>query len=218
MTKRRSLRNVSLFLVGLSLLQYVSQGEVSWPLDAWQGVTKSIGEYTGRPDAGWRKAADAIEDLGAAKDGNPVPGFDLKGRVVRVADGDTLSILTTSNQQYKIRLHGIDSPERDQPYGTAAGAVLSRLVAGKSVGVAVIEKDQFGRFVGTVYLDGGNVNLAMIKGGHAWWYQRHAQYNRPYGAAQKEAKNQNLGLWAQSNPVAPWDWRRQARYTDKSRH
>ena len=167
-----------------------------------------MGEYAGRPDAGWRKASDALDKIGSAKDGFPASGVDLTGRVVRVADGDTLSVLDNSNTQHKIRLYGIDTPERDQPHGKASRKALSALVAGQTVGIVVVETDKYDRTVGTVYLGKRNINLAMVEGGHAWWYRYHARHERPLEAAESEARKQKRGLWADPAPVPPWDWRR----------
>ena len=122
--------------------------------------------------------------------------------------GDTLSVLDAANAQHKIRLYGIDTPERDQPHGKIAWSALSELVAGRSVGIVEVETDSYGRTVGTVYLGDQNVNLAMVEQGHAWWYRRHAQYERPLEAAEKQARREGLGLWADSNPIPPWEWRR----------
>ena len=87
--------------------------------------------------------ADLAETLGANREGLPPPAFDIRGRVVRVADGDTVSVLDGNNKQHKVRLFGIDTPERDQPHGSLAGAALADLVDGKRVGVVVVETTAF---------------------------------------------------------------------------
>ena len=204
----RFLRNILIVAAGLSGVQYINQGEVTWVSDLFRSTTTTMSDYVLRPAAGWRKAADTLEQVGTSKDAIPDSGFDLSGRVVRVADGDTLSVLDATNTQYKIRLYGIDTPERDQPHGKIAWNALSELVAGKSVGIIEVETDSYGRSVGTVYLGDQNINLAMVERGHAWWYRRHAQYERPLEAAEKQARKQGLGLWADSNPIPPWEWRR----------
>lgn len=143
-----------------------------------------------------------------------MPDFDLRGRVVRVADGDTLSILDANNTQYKIRLHGIDTPEREQAHGKAAWDALSRLVAGKNVGVVVLGKRQLWphRWHG-FYLGDANINVAMVAAGHAWWYRYYAPEDRLLEITEREAREARRGLWARPDPVPPWEWRRQQRYS-----
>ena len=136
----------------------------------------------------------------------------LQGKVISVADGDTISVLDRNNTQYKIRMHGIDTPEREQRYGKAAKNALLAMVDGKTVGIVVLGKDQYGRTDGTVYLDDSNVNLAMVAGGHAWWYRHYAPDDRQLQAAEAKARANKQGLWTQSDPVPPWDWRRQQKY------
>jgi len=205
---RKALRNLLIVMAAISLLQYTSKGEVTWPVDAYHKVVTTLGDYATRPAAGWRRASDKLEKMGAAREGHPTPDFDLSGRVVRVADGDTVSILDSSKTQHKVRLYGIDTPERDQPYGKAAKRVLSTLVSGKTVGVVVVETDDYGRTVGTVYLQDKNINVAMIESGHAWWYRHYAPHNRLLAATEQQAREQGLGLWSERSPVPPWDWRR----------
>ncbi len=206
-------RNLLIALLAVSAFQYVNDGAVSWPALVTARIGDTLRDYAGRPEASWREAADKLEDLGAQREGNPVPAFGLTGRVVRVADGDTLSLLDKNNTQHKIRLHGIDTPERDQPYGKAAWKALSTMVAGKTVGVVVLGKDSYGRTDGTVYLDERNINLAMVAGGHAWWYRYYAKDDRLLAVTEQQAREQKRGLWAQPDPIPPWDWRRQQRYS-----
>jgi endonuclease YncB( thermonuclease family) len=136
---------------------------------------------------------------------------DLTGRVVRVADGDTVTILDRRNTQHKVRLYGIDSPERDQPYGKAAKNALVGLIDNRPVEVVVITKDSYGRTVGTLYRDGVNINEAMVAAGYAWWYQHFAPHERRLEEAEQRARAQRVGLWAEPQPMAPWDWRRRQR-------
>jgi endonuclease YncB( thermonuclease family) len=139
------------------------------------------------------------------------PHVDLAGRVVRVADGDTVTVLDRRNTQHKVRLYGIDSPERDQPYGKAAKNALQRLIDNRPVEVVVVAKDSYGRTVGTLYRDGVNLNEAMVAAGYAWWYQHFAPNERRLEEAEQRARAQRIGLWSEPRPVAPWDWRRRQR-------
>ena len=133
-----------------------------------------------------------------------LPANAVEYRVTRIVDGDTVH----TKDGVKIRLHGIDTPERDQPYGKQATRQLDRLIGSK---VYVVEKDvdRYGRLIGVIYTpEGVNVNLEMVCGGHAWWYSRYARSDRDLADCQDEAKEAGLGLWALDSPVAPWDWRR----------
>jgi len=211
--RRRVWRNLLIALVAVSLFQYVNDGSVSWPKSIADKVVSTLRDYADRPEASWREATDKLEDLGARREGSPLPDFGLSGRVVRVADGDTLSILDRNNKQHKIRLHGIDTPEREQRYGKAAWDALEAMVDGKTVNVVVLGEDSYGRTDGTIYLGDRNINLAMVAGGHAWWYRYYAPHNRVLASAEETARRERLGLWAQADPMPPWDWRRQQRYS-----
>lgn len=96
----------------------------------------------------------------------------LEGKVVRIADGDTLTLLTDSKTQIKVRLHGIDTPERKQPFGKGAKDALSAMVAGKRVRVEVTDKDRYGRTVGRIIGEGNrDINAELVRQGFAWWYR-----------------------------------------------
>ncbi len=203
---RKNLIRVAVILLGLTLFQYLASEEVTWHRQLLATVTGDNG-----PDPGWRHAADKLEETGAAREGSPLPQFDIRGRIVRVADGDTVSLLDGDNDQHRIRLFGIDAPENDQPHGDRAREALAAMVTGKRLGVVVVETDDYGRLVGTLYADGRNINLAMVQQGHAWWYQYFARHERALEAAEQDARSARRGLWAASDPVPPWDWRRRQR-------
>jgi len=204
----RRLRFILVVVLGISLAQYLATGTLDWPQQLLRSVTATARDLASSPRAGWRVAAGAVETLGAAREGDPVPAFDLSGRVVRVADGDTVSVLDATNTQHRIRLFGIDTPERDQPYGSAAKRALADLVGDRNVGVVVVATDDYGRQVGTLYRDETNINLAMVAAGHAWWYRHYAPHERRLEIAEQAARERRLGLWATPHPVPPWDWRR----------
>ncbi len=207
----RALRNIVLILAALSLYQYLTGGEVTWHKTAFHKITAGVGGYATRPEAAWRKASKRVEELGARKERQPPPDFDLTGRVTGVLDGDSIVMLDQSGRKYTIRLFGIDTPERGQAYADTARNLMRKMVLGESVGVVKIEIDRFNRTVGTVYLDDTNINLAMVAGGHAWWYRRYAPHDRLLEAAQQEAREADRGLWALPDPVPPWEWRRARR-------
>jgi endonuclease YncB( thermonuclease family) len=202
----RRQRHLGLFiaaLLGLTLYQWVFEGEITWH----DNVLGSLPEWAVRPEAGWRQAADAVNQAAPA-----VPeSFDIEGRVVRIADGDTLSVVDADNRQYKIRFYGIDAPERGQPYGGAARRELARLVEGKRVQLMVRDIDDYDRRVAEVYVNGISVNLAMVEAGYAWWYRYHARSRQDLERAEQEARAASRGLWSDPNPQAPWDWRRENR-------
>lgn len=201
------LRGVLVLVIIFSVVDFINSGSVSWP----QQLMEKVAEQLGGEDARWRDATEAVEKMGEAKEGKPVPAFDITGRVVRVADGDTVSILDASKKQHKIRLYGIDTPERDQAYGRKARRVLSDLVANEEVGVVVVEKDDYGRNVGTLYHNGTHVNAYMVRTGYAWWYRHYAPHSRLLSSAEKAAREASLGLWADPDPTPPWEWRRSQR-------
>lgn len=208
---RRAGRNLGILLVlalGYSLLQYLTTGAVTWPGALLDRAADSTRDTVERTDTGWRQATEKLDRIGAARDAEPPPDFDFTGQVVRVSDGDTVSVLDKDNEQHKVRLYGIDTPERDQPRGRDAARALAKLVEGRTVGVVVVEKDDYGRIVGTVFHDDANVNLALVAAGHAWWYRYYAPQNRQLQAAEQDARDLGLGLWADPDPVPPWDWRR----------
>ena len=131
----------------------------------------------------------------------------LEGKVVKIADGDTLTLLTPSNQQVKIRLAGIDTPERKQPFGKRAKQALAKLAFQKQVLVEVEAKDRYGRTIGVVFVDGLNVNAELVKQGMAWVYRKYTDDKRLY-TLESEAKQAKRGLWLDENPIPPWEWRR----------
>ncbi len=136
----------------------------------------------------------------------------LSGKVVKIADGDTLSILDKSNRQHKIRLIGIDAPERKQPFGTVSRQNLADLVFSKTVTVEWRTQDRYQRILGKVLLDGKDVNLEQIKAGLAWHYKQYDRDQLPadrqfYAEAQKAASLKGIGLWSDPAPVAPWNFR-----------
>ncbi|MGC1955811.1 MAG: thermonuclease family protein [Gammaproteobacteria bacterium] len=140
----------------------------------------------------------------------------LTGRVVRVTDGDTLVILAPNNAQHKIRLQGIDAPERGQAYGTKSKEHLSELVAGKFVVIEFDKYDRYGRIIGKVLLSGADMNLEQIKAGLAWHYKKYqgeqsASDRVKYSDAEREARRLKLGLWHDPNPVPPWEYRQASR-------
>lgn len=137
----------------------------------------------------------------------------FEGKVTGIKDGDTFEVLRNGEPE-RVRLVDIDSPESQQAFGKAAKKYASDLCFGKTVRVEPKKKrDQYGRILATIYVDDTvNVNAEMIKAGYAWRYKY--SKNKEYGAWQQEARQRHIGLWADENPVNPWQWRKE----QKQRH
>lgn len=139
---------------------------------------------------------------------------NFEGRVVGVADGDTITVLDSTNTQHKIRLSGIDAPEKKQAYGQRSKESLSALVFDKPVTVETNKRDRYGREVGKVLVNGMDANLEQVTRGFAWHYKAYEREQpendrKLYAFAESEAKAARRGLWADANPVQPWDFRYQ---------
>jgi micrococcal nuclease len=132
---------------------------------------------------------------------------ELTGTAVGITDGDTFTFLSAGKTQKKIRLHGIDCPEKKQPFGNVAKQKLSELIFGKEVKVQKTSIDRYGRTVAMVYQDGRNINELMLQSGLAWHFIRYDN-NPECEQMQITAQQQHLGLWSDPDPVAPWNWRR----------
>lgn len=137
----------------------------------------------------------------------------LVGHVVGVTDGDTITVLDATKTQYKIRLAGIDAPEKKQPFGNVSKKSLSDLVFDKVVSIQYDKEDRYGRIVGKVMINGADVNLEQVKRGLAWWYKKYqkeqsVQDRLDYLHAQESAEASGVGLWVDNDAVAPWDFRK----------
>lgn len=173
-----------------------------------------------------RRTTAVAAFLGLAVAAATVHATDLQGRIVGIADGDTITLLDADKQQHRIRLAGIDAPERGQPGGYRSKESLSSLVYDQPVRVEWKKRDRYGRIVGKVLvaptesacrgkpvcpttLDAG---LAQITMGRAWWFKKYANEQSPedrrrYEVAEQEARDNKVGLWRDGTAVPPWDWR-----------
>jgi endonuclease YncB( thermonuclease family) len=147
---------------------------------------------------------------------------DISGRVVAVTDGDTIKVLDADNVQYKVRLKGIDAPEQGQPFGKASRNHLAFMVAGKEVRVVSSGEDRYGRVLGKVWVQPADcpscgktldANYAQVLAGMAWWYRYYASEQSAedrgrYESAEDEARARGWGLWADPDPVSPYEWRK----------
>ena len=144
---------------------------------------------------------------------------DLKtftARVVGVVDGDTVDVLTAERSLERIRLTGIDAPEKSQAFGQRSKQHLSDLVFGKTVRIEWAKRDRNKRIVGRILISGNDANLEIVKAGLAWHYKQYEREQRPedrllYADAETAARKKKNGLWADPNPISPWDYRRARR-------
>ncbi|NOU36265.1 MAG: thermonuclease family protein [Kiritimatiellaceae bacterium] len=132
--------------------------------------------------------------------------FGYPAKVVGISDGDTCTVLTADNQQVKIRLAGIDTPEKSQAFGTKAKQALSDKVFGQTVEVKEQSKDRYGRTVADLYLGARWINLEMVAEGWAWHYKAYSKDSR-LSDAEQAARSRSLGLWADKAPQPPWEFR-----------
>jgi endonuclease YncB( thermonuclease family) len=153
----------------------------------------------------------------------PAATRTVEGIATQVSDGDTFKLETTEGTKLKVRIYGIDAPEKEkfsrrtgkisklgQPYGDEAYNALGSKILSKKVKVEIMDIDRYRRTVGIVYLNGKNINLEMVKEGWAWAYKEYL--DRPYASeyldAEKEARAKRFGLWRQLNPQPPWEFRK----------
>lgn len=142
-------------------------------------------------------------------------GADIAGQVVGVVDGDTVDVVASGRERYRIRLISIDAPERTQPYGTRSKQALSDMVYGKQVSVVGHGKDMYGRQLGEVMVGTASANKAMVHLGLAWAYRPKLQ-DSSYLDIESSARQDRRGLWADPKPVAPWTYRHEKRQKPSS--
>lgn len=142
---------------------------------------------------------------------NSMAAAEFSGRVVSVTDGDTLTVMKHKHK-VKIRIAGIDAPEKQQAFGKASKQSLARLASGREVFIEERGRDNYGRTLGRVMHGRSDLGLRQIELGLAWHYRQYAR-NQPivqaqrYAQAEKNARRRKVGLWRDSRPVPPWSWR-----------
>jgi micrococcal nuclease len=141
--------------------------------------------------------------------GGPVDarGQSFTGTVHDVLDGDTVHLLRETGQIVRMDLYGLDAPELGQPYGQAAAQALRRAVFQKRVRAVAEGDDEDGRPLFVLYANGDPVNEQLIRDGLAWWDRRRAASEDRLRRLEHQARAAERGLWVQSNPVPPWEWR-----------
>lgn len=138
-----------------------------------------------------------------------LPAACASADTLKISDGDTFKICS-GDSCVKIRLYGIDTPEKKQPYGPEARDYLSKLITGKKITYEVKATDRYKRSVCLVYADGLCVNKELVKAGYAWAYRQYLKgpYASEYIDSEREARAAKRGLWADSNPQPPWEYRK----------
>lgn len=137
----------------------------------------------------------------------------LQGKMVKVLDGDTFDLLTDPRarqgtaETVRVRLDGIDCPEKNQPYGKEATQYLTDQISGKSLRVTGTKKDRDGRLIGTVFVAQKNVNQSLVHNGLAWHFTKYSK-DSTLANLERDARRRRVGLWADAQPVAPWEWRK----------
>lgn len=154
-------------------------------------------------------AAFAVISLGAQ-------GAELTGEVVAVSDGDTITVLDADRRQHKVRLQGIDAPEKGQDHWRVSKQHLADRVFAQQVTVEYRKKDRYGRLVGFVSRNGLDINREQLAVGAAWFYRKYApelpqEMRTDYADAESAARIGKRGLWRNASPVPPWEWRARAR-------
>ncbi|OJU22988.1 MAG: hypothetical protein BGN92_04445 [Sphingobacteriales bacterium 41-5] len=145
--------------------------------------------------------------------------FSQKVKVVGIADGDSFTALFADHATQRIRLHGIDCPERGQPFSNNAKQFTSSQIFGKEVFLKQTDTDRYGRMVALVYLpDSSLLNEKLLSAGLAWHFLRYDR-NPQWSIKEKEARSKKLGLWAGSeNPIEPWLWRKRKPFLQTSQN
>ena len=148
---------------------------------------------------------------------------DFTVKVQRVVDGDTVHVVNKAGKKFKVRLTGIDAPEKNQPYGLASTYKLTEMLINKWVLLKSkpdngnqYSIDRYNRVLAKVILDGRDINLAQVSSGYAWHFKRYQKQQSSidrelYSQAELYAKKNKLGLWGEKKPIAPWKWRKMKR-------
>ena len=144
----------------------------------------------------------------------PLTAYAWSGMVVGVTDGDTIKVMGSHNKQVRIRLYGIDTPEKGQAFGKKAKQFTSEMIYGKIVEVDPVTVDRYGRTIALVYdTDGKSLNEELVRAGFAWVYTRYCDWAicETWEGLETEAREAKLGLWSDPRAIAPWEFRRKKR-------
>lgn len=138
---------------------------------------------------------------------NIITAQTITGTIVGIMDGDTVKLLTQDSTLVKVRLANIDCPEKKQPYSAKAKEFTSNAVFGKTVTINIVKKDRYRRYISNViYNDTLSLCHELIKAGLAWHFEKYSK-DGELQQLEDKARQNKLGLWQESNPIAPWNWR-----------
>ncbi len=137
----------------------------------------------------------------------------IKYKVIKVSDGDTISVKKLKNNVLdgdliKVRLYGIDAPEKDQDFGYESKKALMNYVSNKTIEIDIKSKDRYGRSVGILYVDGRNINEELLRDGYVWYYEQYDKNNERSRLLQENAMKNKLGLFSKKGYVEPWKFRK----------
>ena len=137
----------------------------------------------------------------------------IKYKVIKVSDGDTISVKRLKNgvldgDLIKVRLYGVDAPEKDQDFGYESKKALINYVADKTIEIDIKSKDRYGRSVGILYVDGRNINEELLRDGYVWYYEQYDKNNERSRLLQENAMKNKLGLFSKKGYIEPWKFRK----------
>lgn len=135
-----------------------------------------------------------------------LPSNLIEATCIKVADGDTIKVRLDDDSVENVRLYGVDCPEKRQPFGERAMEFTKDMVLGKTVNISPVTTDKYGRTVAWVYVDGKCLDKELLKAGLAWHYKEYAK-EKELAILEEEARAKKIGLWQDSNPTPPWEWR-----------
>ena len=182
---------------------------------AYNGVNSGFGKKRSKTSNSKKSTASRSTNTNYSNSAAVQNPTILKGyQAVKVSDGDTLNVQKVENGKFvgeivKIRMFGIDAPEKTQDYGIESKQALEKLVNGKTLEIEEKNRDRYGRTVAVVYVNGKNVNEEMVKNGNAWWYQEYDKKDTKMQAYQENAKKNKLGLFGKRGYVEPWKYRKE---------
>jgi len=139
---------------------------------------------------------------------------EFEGKVKKIIDGDSILVVDAKDLEYEVQLEGIDAPELKQEFGKESSEGLSKMLKDKPLKITWKMKDQYDRLLGQVYVDDLHINIEMLRSGMAWHFKRFNK-SEELAKAETEAKDAKKGLWGTNSPMAPWDYRKENKVTDK---
>ena len=131
----------------------------------------------------------------------------ITGKVIKIVDGDTFDLLTDDTVKIRVRLNGIDCPERKQDYYQVCKDALSQYIFGKNVTLITHGKDRWKRIIADIYVRNEWINFKMVKNGYAWHFKKYSK-DKKLAGAEENARKKRIGLWKMNDPVPPWNYRK----------